>query len=435
MILEFKIKNYKSFREEAVFTMSSESSKLKPQNIHSVTNEIQQLFRASKVSVIYGPNASGKSNLLKSLVGFVNFLINKPSVGEAIAIFQPFVFNMETFRKPTVYELSFVGPEHIKYLYKVSVSKDVILEETLDYYPKKKKNNLFTRQSSQKSNSESEIHIVDKKQYSIFRNQLLLSKFGEEPHDILSNVYLYFKNKFNLEITESHINTQKKKENLKFILENPRYLQNISRLISAADIKVADIKIEVIEKDEKSDFSGIIAKKYFENIIVKRRQESDYKVQFSHKFFDKNLKELGKIEVPLSFQSKGTQTLLQIGVYILKAIENGQILIVDELDTSLHPYVTKMLVMLFLSDKINKNGAQLIFNTHDVSLLDEKLFRKDQIWFTEKNDLGESSLYSLRDFEGLREDIPFEKWYMAGKFGGLPSIDIIENIICDDAAN
>ncbi len=105
---------------------------------------------------------------------------------------------------------------------------------------------------------------------------------------------------------------------------------------------------------------------------------------------------------------------------------------IDELDTSLHPYITKMIVMMFQSEKLNPNNAQLIFTTHDVSLLDKDLVRKDQVWIAEKNEQGATDLYSLQDFEGIPDDVSFEKWYMAGKFGGLPQIKSIESIFDED---
>ena len=118
----------------------------------------------------------------------------------------------------------------------------------------------------------------------------------------------------------------------------------------------------------------------------------------------------------------GTQSLFVLGAKIIEALEDGSVLIIDELDTSLHSFITKMIVMLFQDPDINKNHAQLIFTTHDISLLDKDLIRKDQVWITEKSEKGETDLYSLQDFENLREDTSFDKWYLSGKFGGVPQI-------------
>jgi uncharacterized protein len=93
----------------------------------------------------------------------------------------------------------------------------------------------------------------------------------------------------------------------------------------------------------------------------------------------------------------------------------------DEFDNSLHPKMTRFLIQLFYNPNLNKGNAQIVFSTHEPLLMDKEMFRSDQIWFSEKNKLGETELYSAQDFEGVREDIPFDKWYMAGKFGALPN--------------
>ena len=121
-------------------------------------------------------------------------------------------------------------------------------------------------------------------------------------------------------------------------------------------------------------------------------------------------KNIGKKELPFKEESVGSQNLYTLGAKIIEALEIGSVLVVDELDTSLHPFITRMILMMFLDDDLNTNGAQLIFTTHDVTLLDQDLVRKDQVWITEKNQEGSTDLYSLQDFEGLREDTPFEKY-------------------------
>jgi AAA15 family ATPase/GTPase len=113
---------------------------------------------------------------------------------------------------------------------------------------------------------------------------------------------------------------------------------------------------------------------------------------------------------------------------ILKALEKGETIIFDELDTSLHPRLSRFLVKLFLNPLSNPNNAQLIFTAHETNLLDKDMLRSDQIWFAEKNERGETLIYSAQDFEGVREDIPFDKWYLAGKFGAIPDIQDIQFI-------
>jgi len=124
----------------------------------------------------------------------------------------------------------------------------------------------------------------------------------------------------------------------------------------------------------------------------------------------------------------GTQILYSLGGKVLLTLQNGGVLIVDEFDTSLHPFLTRMLVLMFQSEKLNPQNAQLIFTSHDMTLLDRDIIRKDQVWIAEKNQYGASDLFSLQDFESVREETPFDKWYLAGKFGGLPTIKSVDTI-------
>lgn len=426
MVLEFKLKNFKSFREEAVLSLSSETSKLKPNNVHTVVNEKGQKFRVSKASVIYGANASGKSNLIKALAGLIDYIVSKPSVGDKISIYGPFSFDMESLNRPTNYQLIFLGPSDIKFDYKIKVSSNAVLEESLDYFPEGRRNNLFKRSSQSESAEKVEEYTIGHKKYAIFSNQSLLSKFGEEPHTILTEVYLYFKNKFNT--NASAVPERIRKRNtVKILMENERLKESLTQLLRVADTKIDGIDIELEQIQEAEDMVSRVR-----NVF----RIPTPSIRYIHDMYmGDSVIEAGGAYIPIELESMGSQILFTLGTDILRSIQMGQIMIVDELDSSLHPFVTKLLVMLFLSSKINTKGAQLIFNTHDVTLLDETLFRKDQVWFVEKNEKGESDLYALSDFEKLREDTPFEKWYLAGKFGGLPNIDSIESIFSNESAH
>ena len=138
-----------------------------------------------------------------------------------------------------------------------------------------------------------------------------------------------------------------------------------------------------------------------------------------HKKYDKNNVNIGKAKIDFSYESLGTQKLFSISVFILKALKYSEILIIDELESSLHPSLTKLIVEMFNSKEINRNNAQLIFTTHDVTLLRKDNFRRDQIWFTEKDKYGATDLYSLVDFK-VRNDASFDKDYILGKYGAIP---------------
>jgi AAA15 family ATPase/GTPase len=120
--------------------------------------------------------------------------------------------------------------------------------------------------------------------------------------------------------------------------------------------------------------------------------------------------------------------LFALGGIILKRLEKGGVLFFDELDNSLHPKLSKFLVRLFNNPRSNSQNAQLVLATHEVTLLDKEVFRKDQIWFCEKDQFGSTEIFSAKEFEGVRDDTPFDKWYVNGKFGGQPKIKELEFI-------
>ena len=146
--------------------------------------------------------------------------------------------------------------------------------------------------------------------------------------------------------------------------------------------------------------------------------------------------DLGKTaDLPLKEESFGTRSLFLIGCYILQALQNGSPFFIDEMDSGLHSYITQLIVDIFRNERINRNNAQLIFTTHDVNLLDQNTIRKDQVWFTEKNEQGVSEIFSLSDFEDVREDTLFAKWYLNNKFGGVPSLKPLEKLFVDYGKN
>ena len=160
-----------------------------------------------------------------------------------------------------------------------------------------------------------------------------------------------------------------------------------------------------------------------------------YKRQSQHGLYNDG-EDLGKTaDLPLKEESFGTRSLFLIGCYILQALQNGSPFFIDEMDSGLHSYITQLIVDIFRNERINRNNAQLIFTTHDVNLLDQNTIRKDQVWFTEKNEQGVSEIFSLSDFEDVREDTLFAKWYLNNKFGGVPSLKPLEKLFVDYGKN
>lgn len=430
MILKFKLENYRSYKRQIEFTMTADTARAKEQNYFEIPTfpGSKKKIKILKTAVIYGANASGKSNIVKAINDLIEYILEKPKITEVISIYEPFRFAAETLSASSSFEITFMGPSDIKYLYSLTVSRRIVLKEKLDYYPEGKSVTIFERRnqldkmingSNYKVEEKdlSEIFELEDKTYKIFKNQLLLSSFSSESHPILTGVYLYFENNFQERDRSLSDQAQVSKQ----LLNDKKLKDQLTQLLKAADTKIKGIHIV--------DVSETLARLRKDSELSKSPTFEDYFIEFTiHDFYEGGKVNSDPHPFQLSDESQGSRTLYTLGTKILKALQGGKTFIYDELDTSLHSYVTKMLTMLFLSPKINKKNAQLIFTTHDTSLLDKDLLRKDQIWFAERDETGTSDFYSLGDFDNLREDIPFDKWYMAGKFGGLPNIGEIESI-------
>ena len=426
MILEFTIKNYRSFKEECCFSLLAESSKSKEDNVFEHVLANGEKLRLLKSAVVYGANASGKSNLLKAFNTLIEIIQTRVTVGKPIKFYDPFRFDKTTQAAPTIFNLTFIGPSNCKYIYKITFDAKAIQQEELYYYPKTQKRNLFKRVMKEGDES---IHAVKlgqdflgHKTISIYHNQSALSKFGnEEADELLTPVFLYFQKEIgildNIDLLPNLYFVEQK------MAASPTLKKRLNNLIDIADTKIKGLVM--VDRDEFK----------VEPIFGAYGNNPDRPLLFApfakHVVY-KNKKKVSETELPMKEESKGTNVLYVMGAYILDVLEKGGVFIIDEIDTSLHPRLAKFLVMLFQNPVSNPKNAQLIFTTHETTFLDKDLFRKDQIWFVEKNKYGESELFSVQDFDGVREDTPFEKWYLAGKFGGVPNIREIEFIFSEE---
>ena len=188
----------------------------------------------------------------------------------------------------------------------------------------------------------------------------------------------------------------------------------MSRLLKSGDTNILDF--EVIENDESSfQFPDNVPETERKKIM----ENYKYKVLTKHLLFENGI-EVGDDNLDLDDESLGTKKLMSIGSRILHILMYGGVMVIDELDKGLHPLLTRLLIKLFNSKENNPNNAQLIFATHDSTLLDSELFRRDQICFVEKEYEGNTLLYKLSDFKGVRQNIPIDKWYLSGRFKAIP---------------
>jgi AAA15 family ATPase/GTPase len=423
MLKSFEFENFRSMKGKQDFTMEGLPIKNKPENTFEVLAKDQTNYRLLKSAVIYGANGSGKTNFVLALIALRTMVVRSAFkvTGHRIRQFEPFELEEECVNKPCRFHITFIMDDRCKYNYEVVFNSSEIILEKLDFYDSIQPSNLYER----KANGE-EIHEVTlgrnlkNKRISktLFSNQLYLSRFGSaEPHEHLTRVFKYFEqmelfkslDRLSIGQLSSRISTYMRQP------ENTIFTKRLSKLMNIADQGIMRISIDVTpddsfslqgesEVDEPLERSG------------KLRPHAERQVFRDGKAIDTVNFEL------LRKESTGTNILFALGGMILQTLEKGGLLVIDEFNNGLHPKLSAFLLGLFYDKEINANNAQLIINTHDISLLDKELYRSDQIWFVDKDKFGVSDMYSAQDFEGVREDIPFAKWYMAGKFEAIPKL-------------
>ncbi len=428
MILNISLKNYRSFKEKVNFSMIAEPSKSKSENVSNITIGKDDNIRLLKVAAIFGANASGKSTLLRGVYELSRFIVNKDlTVGSNIEAYEPFAFFDETKKQPVEFSIDFILNE-VKFSYIIAFDKQHIIQESLTYFPKNKSVDLFQRENTTNTDVITHIGVIGpkskNKRIELFHNQTILSKFGSDiPDELISLVFVYFKNMSILNAVNPAMLTTYNKKLKKECDDNPLLLKKISEIIKLADIGINKVDLSKADDNEykfPEDFSETLKNKIIE--------DNRHKLISLHNYYENGSLLRNNEPFPFEEESHGTKTLFTLSGVLLKAIETGQPIFIDEFETSLHPFLSKTLIALFQSSKINIKNAQLIFTTQDTNLFDRHLFRKDQIWMTEKDKYGVSDLFSLQDFSEIREDTPFEKWYLAGKFGALPKIKSIESL-------
>lgn len=435
MIIEFSISNYRSLCKRQLFTMLASSARSKPDNVFSAQLGSSSV-RLVKTAAIYGANASGKSNVIRALFEIRKYIVNSGSIliDKPISIYDPFLFNTESSGKPVEFEVLFIGRDKLKYKYKLAFDSEEIVEEALYYYPSGKALEIFKRGKERKDDDDN-IHVIklgksfNYRKYEVYKKIPFISLFGkaENYHTIISPVYTYFNDLQIWNVTESswvRLLSNYIKEELQK-KENRLLIDPISQLIKDADTQIQSLTLDFEKKISETETIAIDDTKSLRRTVKNEVLYGEHSVFDS---FEDDRESKSSHLLPFYNESFGTNKLFAIAGLMVKTLKNGGVIVFDEFDSSLHPLLTSLMLRFFTNN--NSGNAQLIFSTHSTYLLNDNL-RSDQIWFTDKNQFGETELFSAQDFEGVREDIPFEKWYMGGKFGAIPYLNKLSKIIVD----
>ncbi len=424
MLVEFTVNNFKSIKDTIKFSMLASSK----DEGNCFKKRKYNLLRSA---ILYGANASGKSNFLRAMAFMSKFVLNKYKVIQSTDKLphEPFRLSTETEKASSSFEIvCFI--ENIKYRYGFEIDNELVYSEWLYSDEKGKEAKLFYRDIEEKEYINPNKFVegyrfFDKKdeKINISPNQLFLWKCDNEKDGVISKSILNWFNQFNMIDGMDHtgyINFTMKK------MENEEFKDKIIELVKTADIGIDDIQVEeedvpleVIEKLQLPEF--------LKDEMVKEGGFKSITLNTLHQKFDSDGNAVDNVIFELEKEeSKGTRKFFAMSAPILDTLKNGKVLIIDELDASLHPVLTQHLIKLFHDENINKNNAQLIFATHDTNLLKKTIFRRDQIWLSEKNKYGSTDLYSLSQFKNVRKNEDFEKQYIHGKYGAIPYLGKFE---------
>ncbi|KJS74886.1 MAG: ATP-binding protein [Pseudomonas sp.] len=408
MLLEFRVRNYRSIRDEQALTLIASGDK-EWAATHLAPTGLKAAPHALRSAVVYGPNASGKSSLLRAL-DYLRAVVAESATliqpGQTYNI-QPFKLDAASAQQPTEFEITFLL-SGLRHQYAFSMTPQRIVSESLLVYRSSKPTQLFSRQHLEGDGYDYEFstYLTGPRklwQESTRPNALFLSMAAQLNSEQLSPVFNWIVH--NILFLPAGATVLPDFTTALLATEPGR--ASIREFLSAADISIADVQA-VPRKGMHAQWvlgaSGL--------------QASQEEREFMMPVFEHSTPK-GSAKFELHDESEGTQRLYGLIAPVLDCLREGRVLVVDELDSSLHTLLVRRLITMFHTPELNPKGAQLIFSTHDTSLLDHTLFRRDQVWFTEKDADQATRLYPLTDFSPRKQEA-WERGYLSGRYGAVP---------------
>ncbi len=420
MIIEFTVENFRSIKDEQILSLYSDKKKdILSENMINLNDD---KFSVLKTLGLYGANASGKSNVLRAMHA-LSFLVRssgKFQLDEDIDCYEPFLLDVSSMKKPTIFEIEFYGHDKLRYIYKVEFNKTTILYESLYYYPSRKSALLFERNNVDKSPKFGS-KMTGKKDISFLENNLYLSKIANSggASKLIKDVYRYLIINLNIIDGCASCNHPSVLTTRMIYHRDSNFKDKVVAFLKAADTGINGIDVNKQNKEINFKFPNEIP----EQIKKKFIEGSQLEPFFYHEQHDgDNIK---SIPFDYTLESLGTQKMYYLASHIIDALEDGETIIIDEIGGNMHPHMSEFIIELFNNPNSNPNNAQLIFSTHDLSLMNSKTMRKEQFYFSEKNSKGITELFSMNDFNKneIRNGGPFAKWYSEGRMDAVPNIN------------
>lgn len=415
MLIQFSVKNFRSIRDQQVLSLVRSKS-AEHAETHSFQPQLTNAIPLLRSAAVYGANASGKSNLLKALKAMRQVVVRSAAEsqrGKQLKV-APFLFDTRTDQEPSEFEVVFVV-DGTRYQYGFSATKEHIVEEWLMAYPKGRMQRWFSRSFEPGTNHyswEMGDKLTGQKQLwqeATRSNALFLSTAVQLNSAQLQPIFDWFEDTLRIVSIDGW---------------NPRFTASlcvksamkdkILDFLHAADLGVSNLQVRKQEFNPRHVPEDMPAP-LRQSIIDKFTGKDVVDIKTIHTSAQGE-----QIEFDFEEESDGTQKFFSLAGPWLDTLEHGYVLLVDELHDNLHPHMVRFLVDLFHNSQTNPNNAQLIFSTHETSILSQDVFRRDQIWFCEKDEAQATRLFPLTDFSPRKGLENLERSYLLGRYGALP---------------
>lgn len=420
MIIDFSVKNFRSIAEKITLSLIAGKGNELENNIFSLEEPTKlNLLRSA---VIYGPNAAGKSNIIQAITTMAEMVIGSATGSKASDSIDvtPFKLDSSLTQEPSEFEINFIADD-VRFQYGFSATEERIHEEWLYAFPKARPQKWFIRvwdNDEQAYKWDLGSSLLGEKQIwvkSTRDNALFLSTAIQLNSKQLKPIHEWFYNKFKFTSLKGWDHEYSAKQ----CLDSSKEI--VLGFLKAADVGIDDILVtkEKFNPNELPDDMPDALRQLF---IDSMQGEDQYKVKTLHKDKSGNL-----IPFNLDDESQGTRKIFSFAGPLAHSLMAGNVLFIDELNDNLHPKLVEFIVSLFHSPNVNHKGAQLIFTTHETSILNQDIFRRDQVWFVEKNKHQSTHLFPLSDFSPRKGRENLEASYLDGRYGALPIIGRWEN--------
>ena len=412
MLIGFTFKNFMSFYEENVFSMKSNKD-TKLRELNTIKTPFEEMLKSA---LVFGANGSGKTNFIKAVTYMKRIVLAERAMqSKLIAFTRTFLFSEASHETPCVFEIEFIAG-NVVYEYGFELMNGEVSKEHL-YQKTKRRKPVFIRSSPDFKDIEISKDMSNVKELTknTRRDNLFLYWASGGNNEIAMSVNKWFEN---IQIFGAADSDFLLNSTMEYLENNIDGKSNMLHLLKKADLNILDFEVEFADtKEEEISEIPTFIKIHSDAEMVARTAS----LRLERHMYDEKWKKTGSVQTPFSLESAGTKKLFEIAGPILGALDSGSVVFIDEIDSRLHPMLVRFLVMMFNSISKNPKNAQLICNTHDVLLLDEDI-RRDQVYFTEKNEYGVSTLYSLADFKGVRKESKLLKQYLLGSFGATPRL-------------